>query len=82
MLTKTMRGSTNDVKIDAVRVVMGLVMVGIGAYLFYTERKRTVNRRDWLVVVGALMMAVGLLFGFGLFFGSIILVDDMIDWFK
>ena len=76
-----MRGNTNA-HTDVVRVLMGLAMIGLGAYLFYTERKRSVNRRDWVIVVGAMLMVIGAIFGFGVLFGSIIIADDMLDWFK
>ena len=81
MLRMTMR--SHDSKTDViVRVIMGLVLIGIGAYLFYTERQRTVNRRDWLMALSAVLMAVGAIYGFGPFFGSLILVDEMLDMYK
>ena len=79
-----MAGGKNSINVNnsAVQVLLGVVMVGVGAYLFYTERRRDANRRDWLVALGVLLMAVGALYTFGLFFGSILLVDEMLDWFK
>lgn len=68
--------------IDVVRVLMGLVMIGLGAYLFYKERNRKDNRRDWVVVVGVILMLVGAIYAFGIFLGSVLIADDMLDWFK
>lgn len=79
-----MAGNKNmsNMNMSTRQVLLGVVMVVLGAYLFYTERNRGVDRRDWLVALGALLMVVGALYTFGVFFGSIILVDEILDWFK
>ena len=66
---------------EVMQILIGLVMVGLGTYMFYTERAKPA-KRDWVVILGAILMAVGAIYGFGVFFGSIILVEDMMDWFK
>lgn len=72
----------DDFGANAMQVLAGLAMAGAGAYLFYNERRRQENKRDWVVILGALVMAIGVIYGFGVFFGSVILVDEILDMFK
>ena len=63
------------------RIVIGLVAIGTGVYLLYTEKDKE-NRRNWVMVVGALLLVAGAVLGFGIVLGSYIVVDEILDWYK
>ena len=61
------------------RLLVGLIIASAGIMLTLKEHNREEGARSWVLALGYIGTALGTVYAFGLFFGSFMILGDILD---